>query len=61
MLQDWYVVLVKSQCSVKGDGSLYETTDLLTKLPQADLNSIMSCKVLILNLYKEYIDVEAYV
>ncbi|TSK22541.1 Huntingtin [Bagarius yarrelli] len=41
---DWYVALVKSQCCVKGEGSLYETTDLLTKLPQSDLNTIMSCK-----------------
>ncbi|KAM9476563.1 huntingtin isoform 4-T4 [Clarias gariepinus] len=42
--KDWYVALVKSQCCVRGEGSLYETTDLLTKLPQSDLNAIMSCK-----------------
>lgn len=61
VLKDWYVALVKSQCCVRGEGSLYETTDLLTKLPQSDLNAIMSCKVLIIYLHKEYSDVKAYV
>ncbi|XP_072534605.1 huntingtin isoform X5 [Salminus brasiliensis] len=42
--KEWYVALVKSQCCLRGEGALYETTDLLTKLPQADLNAIMSCK-----------------
>ncbi|XP_066534470.1 huntingtin isoform X2 [Hoplias malabaricus] len=42
--KEWYVALVKSQCCMRGEGALYETTDLLTKLPQADLNAIMSCK-----------------
>ncbi|XP_030643764.1 huntingtin [Chanos chanos] len=42
--KEWYVALVQSQCCLKGEGSLYETTDLLTKLPQSDLNNIMSCK-----------------
>ncbi|XP_062852378.1 huntingtin isoform X2 [Trichomycterus rosablanca] len=42
--KDWYVTLVKSQCCSRGDGALYETTDLLTKLPQSDLSEIMSCK-----------------
>ncbi|XP_030206419.1 huntingtin isoform X4 [Gadus morhua] len=42
--KEWYVNLVKSQCCVAGDGSLLETTELLTKLPAADLSSIMSCK-----------------
>ncbi len=45
VLQEWYVALVKSQCCLKGDGALYETTELLTKLPQSDLNTIMTCKV----------------
>lgn len=45
MLQEWYVALVKSQCCLKGEGALYETTELLTKLPQSDLNAIMTCKV----------------
>lgn len=42
--KEWYVALVKSQCCVRGDGSLLETTELLTKLPPSDLSSIMSCK-----------------
>ncbi|XP_071359999.1 huntingtin isoform X3 [Trachinotus anak] len=42
--KEWYVALVKSQCCVRGDVSLLETTELLTKLPPADLFSIMSCK-----------------
>ncbi|XP_049337158.1 huntingtin isoform X6 [Astyanax mexicanus] len=42
--KEWYAALVKSQCCLRGEGALYETTDLLTKLPQADLNAIMSCK-----------------
>lgn len=44
-LQEWYVALVKSQCSLPGDTSLLETTELLTKLPPADLHNVMSCKV----------------
>lgn len=51
VIQDWYVALVKSQCCVRGEGSLYETTDLLTKLPQSDLTTIMSCQVRFINLY----------
>ncbi|XP_029950851.1 huntingtin isoform X2 [Salarias fasciatus] len=42
--KEWYVALVKSQCCLRGDVSLLETTELLTKLPPADLLSIMSCK-----------------
>ncbi|KAG7222921.1 hypothetical protein INR49_015948 [Caranx melampygus] len=42
--KEWYVALVKSQCCLCGDVSLLETTELLTKLPPADLFSIMSCK-----------------
>ncbi|XP_039546237.1 huntingtin isoform X5 [Pimephales promelas] len=42
--KEWYVALVKSQCCLRGEGSLYETTELLTKLPQSDLNTIMACK-----------------
>ncbi|CAG03293.1 unnamed protein product, partial [Tetraodon nigroviridis] len=42
--KEWYVALVKSQCCVHGDVSLLETTELLTKLPPADLLSVMSCK-----------------
>ncbi len=52
VLQDWYVALVKSQCCLKGDGALYETTELLTKLPQSDLNTIMTCKVKTKYMYK---------
>ncbi|KAK7166044.1 hypothetical protein R3I93_005972 [Phoxinus phoxinus] len=42
--KEWYVALVKSQCCLRGEGALYETTELLTKLPQSDLNTIMTCK-----------------
>ncbi|XP_034443327.1 huntingtin isoform X2 [Hippoglossus hippoglossus] len=42
--KEWYVALVKSQCCLRGDVSLLETTELLTKLPPADLLNIMSCK-----------------
>eukprot|EP00066_Takifugu_rubripes_P022022 XP_011611288.1 PREDICTED: huntingtin isoform X1 [Takifugu rubripes] len=42
--KEWYVALVKSQCCLHGDVSLLETTELLTKLPPADLLSVMSCK-----------------
>ncbi|XP_075893458.1 huntingtin isoform X5 [Nelusetta ayraudi] len=42
--KEWYVALVKSQCSLPGDTSLLETTELLTKLPPADLLNVMSCK-----------------
>lgn len=39
------MALVKSQCCLHGDVSLLETTELLTKLPPADLLNVMSCKV----------------
>uniref|UniRef100_A0A8D3BJV3 Huntingtin n=1 Tax=Scophthalmus maximus TaxID=52904 RepID=A0A8D3BJV3_SCOMX len=42
--KEWYVALVKSQCCLRGDVSLLETTELLTKLPPADLFNIMSGK-----------------
>uniref|UniRef100_A0A4W6F5F5 Huntingtin n=1 Tax=Lates calcarifer TaxID=8187 RepID=A0A4W6F5F5_LATCA len=42
--KEWYVALVKSQCCLRGDVSLLETTELLTKLPPTDLFNIMSCK-----------------
>ncbi|KAF6723879.1 Huntingtin, partial [Oryzias melastigma] len=42
--KEWYVALVKSQCGLRGDVSLFETTELLTKLPSADLLNIMSRK-----------------
>ncbi|XP_052401425.1 huntingtin isoform X2 [Carassius gibelio] len=42
--KEWYVELVKFQCCLRGEGALYETTELLTKLPQSDLNTIMTCK-----------------
>ncbi|XP_068177228.1 huntingtin isoform X2 [Antennarius striatus] len=42
--KEWYVSLVKSQCCVRGDVSLLETTELLTKLPPADILNIMTCK-----------------
>ncbi|KAM9314624.1 huntingtin isoform 2-T2 [Pholidichthys leucotaenia] len=48
--KEWYVALVKSQCCLQGDVSLLETTELLTKLPRADLLSIMSCKEFNLSL-----------
>ncbi|KAM4604138.1 huntingtin isoform 2-T2 [Polymixia lowei] len=48
--KEWYVALVKSQCCLRGDGSLLETTELLTKLPPADLSSVMSCKEFNLSL-----------
>nr|XP_012774090.2 huntingtin isoform X4 [Maylandia zebra] len=48
--KEWYVALVKSQCCLRGDVSLLETTELLTKLPPADLFSVMSCKEFNLSL-----------
>ncbi|XP_010770173.1 huntingtin [Notothenia coriiceps] len=48
--KEWYVALVKSQCCLCGDVSLLETTELLTKLPPADLLNIMSCKEFNLSL-----------
>nr|XP_055060920.1 huntingtin isoform X1 [Misgurnus anguillicaudatus] len=42
--KEWYVELVKAQCCLRVEGALYETTELLTKLPQSDLNAIMTCK-----------------
>ncbi|XP_046900324.1 huntingtin isoform X3 [Hypomesus transpacificus] len=48
--KEWYVALVKSQCCLRGDGALTETTELLTKLPPTDLSSIMSCKEFNLSL-----------
>ncbi|XP_008276136.1 huntingtin isoform X2 [Stegastes partitus] len=48
--KEWYVALVKSQCCLHGDVSLLETTELLTKLPPADLFNIMSCKEFNLSL-----------
>ncbi|XP_047435099.1 huntingtin isoform X7 [Mugil cephalus] len=48
--KEWYVALVKSQCCLRGDVSLLETTELLTKLPPADLFNIMSCKEFNLSL-----------
>ncbi|TNM86000.1 hypothetical protein fugu_008271 [Takifugu bimaculatus] len=48
--KEWYVALVKSQCCLHGDVSLLETTELLTKLPPADLLSVMSCKEFNLSL-----------
>ncbi|XP_075946777.1 huntingtin isoform X3 [Anarhichas minor] len=48
--KEWYVALVKSQCCLRGDVSLLETTELLTKLPPTDLFDIMSCKEFNLSL-----------
>uniref|UniRef100_A0A3Q2VNJ9 Huntingtin n=1 Tax=Haplochromis burtoni TaxID=8153 RepID=A0A3Q2VNJ9_HAPBU len=48
--KEWYVALVKSQCCLRGDVSLLEMTELLTKLPPADLFSVMSCKEFNLSL-----------
>uniref|UniRef100_A0AAQ5Z840 Huntingtin n=1 Tax=Amphiprion ocellaris TaxID=80972 RepID=A0AAQ5Z840_AMPOC len=48
--KEWYVALVKSQCCLRGDVSLLETTELLTKLPPADIFNIMSCKEFNLSL-----------
>ncbi|XP_063739469.1 huntingtin isoform X3 [Eleginops maclovinus] len=48
--KEWYVALVKSQCCLRGDVSLLETTELLTKLPPADLLNSMSCKEFNLSL-----------
>lgn len=42
---------MKSQCCLRGEGALYETTELLTKLPQSDLNTIMTCKVKAKNMH----------
>lgn len=51
VFQEWYVALVKSQCCLRGEGALYENTELLTKLPQSDLNTIMTCKVKTKNMH----------
>uniref|UniRef100_A0A7N6BJT5 Huntingtin n=1 Tax=Anabas testudineus TaxID=64144 RepID=A0A7N6BJT5_ANATE len=48
--KEWYVTLVKSQCCLRGDVSLLETTELLTKLPPTDLLNIMRCKEFNLSL-----------
>ncbi|KAG9346961.1 hypothetical protein JZ751_005888 [Albula glossodonta] len=48
--KDWYVALVKSQCCQCTDSALLESTELLTKVPQDDLSSIMGCKEFNLNL-----------
>lgn len=48
LLQEWYVTLVKSQCCLRGDVSLLETTELLTKLPPTDLLNIMRSKVIVI-------------
>ncbi|XP_035282540.1 huntingtin-like isoform X3 [Anguilla anguilla] len=48
--KDWYVALVKSQCCQCTDSALLESTELLTKVPQDDLSSIMACKDFNLNL-----------
>ncbi|KAJ8336106.1 hypothetical protein SKAU_G00394490 [Synaphobranchus kaupii] len=40
--KEWFVALVKSQCFLRTDAALLETTDLLTKLPQSDLSSLMA-------------------
>ncbi|XP_031720297.1 huntingtin, partial [Anarrhichthys ocellatus] len=48
--KEWYVALVKSQCCLRGDVSLLETTELLTKLLPTDLFDIMSCKEFNLSL-----------
>uniref|UniRef100_A0AAX7T067 Huntingtin n=1 Tax=Astatotilapia calliptera TaxID=8154 RepID=A0AAX7T067_ASTCA len=44
--KEWYVALVKSQCCLRGDVSLLETTELLTKLPPADLFSEFNLSLL---------------
>lgn len=63
VLQEWYVALVKSQCCLRGEGALYETTELLTKLPQSDLNTIMTCKVKtkvnLLHLYSAFLGTQS--
>ncbi|XP_041123293.1 huntingtin isoform X1 [Polyodon spathula] len=48
--KDWYVMLVRSQCCTHTDTALLESTELLTKLPQEDLCSIMVSKEFNLNL-----------
>ncbi|KAJ8272123.1 hypothetical protein COCON_G00109820 [Conger conger] len=40
--KDWFVSLLKSQCFLRTDAALLEVTDLLTKLPQSDLSSILA-------------------
>ncbi|MBN3316754.1 HD protein, partial [Atractosteus spatula] len=48
--KEWYVALVRSQCCLRTDAALLESTELLTKLPQPDLSSIMTSKEFNLNL-----------
>ncbi|XP_066576205.1 huntingtin isoform X3 [Amia ocellicauda] len=48
--KEWYVALVRSQCCVRTDAALLESTELLTKLPQTDLSAVMTSKEFNLNL-----------
>ncbi|KAJ8416476.1 hypothetical protein AAFF_G00357640 [Aldrovandia affinis] len=48
--KDWYVAVVKAQCCQCTDSALLESTELLTKVPQDDLSTLMACKEFNLNL-----------
>ncbi|XP_043918860.1 huntingtin isoform X2 [Protopterus annectens] len=48
--KEWYLSLVKSQCCVRHDSMMLECAELLNKLPQPDLYSVMTVKEFNLNL-----------
>ncbi|XP_078417320.1 huntingtin isoform X4 [Cetorhinus maximus] len=48
--KDWYVSLIKWQCCSKLNTALMECTELLDKLPEDDLRSVMTTKEFNLNL-----------
>uniref|UniRef100_A0A4W3JTK9 Huntingtin n=1 Tax=Callorhinchus milii TaxID=7868 RepID=A0A4W3JTK9_CALMI len=48
--KEWYVALVKSQCCNRVTTTLMECTELLSKLPEADLHTIITVKEFSLNL-----------
>uniref|UniRef100_A0A8C9WQY0 Huntingtin n=1 Tax=Scleropages formosus TaxID=113540 RepID=A0A8C9WQY0_SCLFO len=48
--KDWYMALVKSQCCLCSDTALLETTELLTKLPQEELSSVMTSAALTMSV-----------
>ncbi|XP_067838539.1 huntingtin isoform X1 [Heptranchias perlo] len=48
--KDWYVSLIKCQCCSQLNTALMECTELLDKLPEDDLHSVMTTKEFNLNL-----------
>ncbi|XP_021144210.2 huntingtin isoform X1 [Columba livia] len=48
--KDWYVSLVRSQCSIKSDSALLEGAELVNRIPQPDLDAFMTSKEFNLSL-----------